>query len=428
MKEQPRNILVLGSGGREHALCWHLKNAGHSVSCAPGSDAIAKLVPVFSFSDFEELSLKISEKNVSEVIVGPEKYLAEGVADTLQAKKIQVFGPTKSAARLESDKAWAKDFCVRHKIPTAQAAVVRSPAEARSEIKKFKAPYVIKASGLAAGKGVWIGDDPEAAIAFAETALQSHSSVVCEEFLAGEEVSYFVLIDGKNRLFLGAAQDHKRLLENDEGPNTGGMGAYTPLPQLTAQLQKAIEERVIEPTLKGLQKDGIFYRGFLFVGLMVADGNPYVLEYNCRMGDPETQALMMSLRSSLSDLIESLKNPGAKTLPPAEHHEGISMNVVVASRGYPDDPMQGFVLSKIDDCPDECVVFHSGTKWSGKDWTASGGRLFSVNTRQKNLLDCQQKIYPWIESFSFLKNITYRKDVGVKAYRHLTSKKGSSHA
>ncbi|MDB5037422.1 MAG: Phosphoribosylamine--glycine ligase [Bacteriovoracaceae bacterium] len=408
-------ILILGSGGREHALCWHLKKTNIAVECAPGSDAIAELCPTWNFKDFEDLSQKIKDKKITEVIVGPEKYLAEGVSDFLIQKKIKVFGPTKTAALLETDKAFAKSFLFKHKIPTARSVTAETAKELTTEIKKFLPPYVIKASGLAAGKGVWIGSNQKDAIAFGSEMLKEHASLVLEEFLKGEELSYFVLIDGKHHKFFGAAQDHKRLLENDEGPNTGGMGAYSPVPLLNPQLQTKIEKKIIQPVLKGLEKDSIFYRGFLFVGIMVVADEPYVLEFNCRLGDPETQALLLRLKTPLTEILSQLESGSEKRV---EFLPGVSLNVVIAAKGYPENPGKDFELV-IDRVPKECFVFHSGTKRTQKNWLPNGGRLFSINTIQNSLIDCQNAIYPWIAELPFLKKVTYRKDIGVKAYRHL---------
>jgi len=409
-------ILVLGSGGREHAICWHLESRKYDVICSPGSDAISRIAKTHPLEDFKKLADYCKKEGIIEVIVGPEKYLAEGVSDFLTAEGLSVFGPTQSAARLETDKAWAKDFCIRHKIPTARSATITDIAELKDALMNFKPPFVIKASGLAQGKGVWIGSDWEEALRFSESALREHRALVIEEFIEGEEISYFSLVDGEKHLFLGAAQDHKRLLENDRGPNTGGMGAYSPTPQLTTELQEKIEKKVVEKVLAGLKADKIEYRGFLFLGFMIHKSEPYLLEFNCRLGDPETQALMMRLDDSLLELIRSLKTDKPRT---AKMKNGVSLNAVIAARGYPENPASGFALEKIDEVPADLVVFHSGTKLKDKEWTATGGRLFSVNVFKDSLLECQQAIYPWIETFSFHKNITYRRDIGVKAYRHL---------
>lgn len=412
-----KKVLVLGGGGREHALCWHLKQSGSEVFAAPGSAAIANLVPCFSFKNFDDLISQIQKNKIEEVIVGPEKYLAEGVADALTQKNISVFGPTQKAAELESDKSFAKEFCVRHKIPTAGSKILTSKDDLKIEIRKFKPPYVVKASGLAAGKGVWIGESHVDAIAFAEEVLKTHSSVVVEEFLDGEEISYFILVDGEHFSYLGSAQDHKRLLENDMGPNTGGMGAYSPIPILKDSLRAKIEKEIVLPILEGLKKDNIHYRGFLFIGLMVVNDHPYVLEFNCRMGDPETQSLMMRLESPLIDLIENLHNGKPEK---AKTKNGVALNVVVAARGYPDQPLQDFNLFDLEKIPPAGIeIFHSGTQWNGKNWVAKGGRLFSVCALRPSLLECQSLIYPYIESLPFLKDVTYRKDIGVKAYKHL---------
>ena len=410
-----QRVLVIGSGGREHALCWHLSQHEAKVYCAPGSDGIAQDFETFSFSDYAELAQKISSLKIDHVIVGPEKYLADGIADDLSSRGISVFGPTRAASLLEADKAWAKMFCLRHQIPTAKTAVVRSKDELVSALKTFEAPYVVKASGLAAGKGVWIGNNLPGAVAFGDDALKGHSSVVVEEFIKGEELSFFVMVEGTRFLILGSAQDHKRLLENDEGPNTGGMGAYSPVPISTPELEQKIIEKILKPTLQGLDKEKLFYRGFLFLGVMIRNHEPYLLEYNCRMGDPETQALLMRLETSLMSLIHSLS--GDPLTPQLSRK--VSLNVVVAARGYPDRPEEGFDLSPLKELPSGSRLFHSGTSRKQGGWVAKGGRLFSINTAQSSLLKCQQVVYPWLEALPCQKQISYRKDIAVKAYRHL---------
>jgi phosphoribosylamine--glycine ligase len=423
-KKSASKTLVLGSGGREHSICWHLKNSEVEVECAPGSDAISKICPVFDFKNFEELLSQIRERGIEEVIVGPEKYLAEGVADFLKDKSVSVFGPTQAAARLETDKAFSKNFLNENHIPTARSITVTSPDDIEVALKNFEPPFVIKASGLAAGKGVWIGTQPSEALRFAKSSLKTHSSIVIEEFLSGEELSYFVLIDGEQHSFLGVAQDHKRLLENDAGPNTGGMGAYSPVPLLNSALQEKIENKIIEPTLRGLRTKGLYYRGFLFVGVMVVKNEPYVLEFNCRLGDPETQALMIRLKTPLTEVISDLKSTRPK---PVQFHPGVGLCVVVAAKGYPEEPKQGFSLSGIESPAPGAEVFHSGTKFYEQNWIASGGRLFSIACLKPSLLACQNLIFPWLENLNFQKDVSFRKDIGVKAYRHLLRDEVFSH-
>jgi len=393
----------------------HLAQHESEVFCAPGSDGIAEQFKIFSFRDYAELFQKIQGHKIDLVIVGPEKYLADGIADDLSSRGVSVFGPTRASSLLEADKAWAKTFCLRHKIPMARSSVVRSPEELASALKSHETPYVIKASGLAAGKGVWIGSNLSEALSFGSDALKGHSSVVVEEFLHGEELSFFAMVEGSRFLILGSAQDHKRLLENDEGPNTGGMGAYSPVPISTPELEAKIVERILKPTLAGLEKEKLFYRGFLFLGVMVKNNEPYLLEYNCRLGDPETQALMMRLETPIVSLIDSLSN---NPLTPSLSKK-VALNVVVAARGYPDKPDEGFDLGKLDKLPENCKLFHSGTRRANDSWQAKGGRLFSVNAAMPSLLDCQQTLYPWIEGLNCQDKIVYRKDIAVKAYRHL---------
>ena len=420
-----QKFLVLGAGGREHAICWHLKKYGDQVECAPGSDAISGLVETWSFEGFEDLRKKVSERGITDIIVGPEQYLADGLADFFEDSSVHVFGPSKEATQLESDKSWSKDFCSRHQIPSAKAMSVSSAEDLKEALSKFKAPYVVKAAGLAAGKGVWIGDDKEEAYSFGVKTLESHTTLVIEDFLDGIEASYFCMVDGEQSIVLGSAQDHKRLLENDEGPNTGGMGSYGPLSFVDEELEKEIQKQVVQPTIQGLKKDGIYFRGFIFFGLMVVDKIPYVLEYNCRMGDPETQSLLLRLTSAFSEMINHLKEPSPSPYA-VTHRKGVSMNVVLAAKGYPLKALQGFKLNGIENPPSEIEIFHAGTKKDGETYSANGGRLFSVVCLQDTLQDCQNLLYPWIESLPFLDKISYRKDIGMKAFS--AEKKEKNHA
>ncbi len=414
---QKKRVLVLGSGGREHALVKHFLTYGHQVFCSPGSDGIALDAPCFKFEDFQELARIVSEKQIELVVVGPENYLAAGVADDLEKKGIFVFGPTKTVAQLETDKAFAKDFLIENSIPTAQSRTITKADQLELALSKFQAPYVVKASGLAQGKGVWIGHSlPEAAQVGTEF-LKTHSSLVIEEFLGGLELSAFYLVDGNHSIYLGSAQDHKRLLDSDQGPNTGGMGAISPSPLESEALRKKIEDQILKPTLAGLKKRNLSYRGFMFLGLMLCGKShePYMLEYNCRMGDPETQCLLQRLDEDLLAAIVNLKASGGPRA--LRMKDGLSLTVVVASKGYPENPQTGFELGSLK-CPTDLSLIHSGTSRIDSKWIAKGGRLFSVNSLQSNYELAKEKVYRWLLNDSDLPKdkVHFRKDIGGSAH------------
>jgi len=418
-------VLVLGSGGREHALVWHLLKHGHQVEAAPGSDAISSLCKVWSFDNFEQLKQRCIENHLEFIIVGPEKYLCEGLTDFLANTGIQIIGPMKSSARLESNKSWAKSFCERYGIPTARSLRVKSLDEIESALKQFRTPYVIKASGLAAGKGVLITNSLQEAREFGDLCLKSHDSIVIEDYIQGEEVSCFYLVRDKAYCFIGAAQDHKRLSDNDVGPNTGGMGAYSPPPFFSDQLLERVEKQIVQPTIKGLEAEGLDYQGFLFLGLMISGSDISLLEYNCRLGDPETQSILMKLDSDLVTMYRQLAPEfGNQTF--ATFKPGVAMNVVIAAKGYPEAPLKGFRLPDIQNDSKELKFFHSGTTRTSHGYEANGGRLFSVACLEESLLDCQNRIYNLIESFKFLDNVSFRRDIGTRAYKYLLPTKRAS--
>lgn len=406
-----KKFLVLGGGGREHAMVWHLLQSGYSVECAPGSDAISEIVPVWSFENFEELRTKAMERGVREIIVGPEKFLAEGVADFFRGSSIEIFGPDRSGSRLESSKAWSKEFCIRHSIPTARAHTIKDKAQLEETLDSYSEPYVIKASGLAAGKGVLVSGSKQEALKFAEDCLDSHHSVLIEEFLDGQELSCFYMVEGEQYCFLGCAQDHKRLLDQDKGPNTGGMGSFGPPDFATPELLQKIESEVLVPSLNGLKSDGIFYRGFIFLGMMVNQQKLNLLEYNCRMGDPETQSVLLRLKTPLPKILSSLST---KTKIEPEFHDGKSMNIVVAASGYPGAPARGFAIDGLKPLPDDSYLFHAGTRKENETWLATGGRLFSIACLRQSLKQCKEDLYPWVKSLEPKDQLIFRNDIGAK--------------
>lgn len=409
-QQKPR-YLVIGSGGREHALCDHLLRFGYPVECAPGSDALSQMLPTWKFDTFDELVDQIRSRGIEKVIVGPEKYLAEGIADFLERHQIDCIGPRRFEAKLETDKAWAKQFCQKYKIPTAAYSSIRSIADFESSIEGFSPPYVVKASGLAAGKGVWIGDDLTEARSVAESFLQEHESIVLEEFIQGRELSVFYAIDGDNYCLLGDARDHKRLLEKDHGPNTGGMGVLSPSGLLDSGLSRRVEETIVEPVLKALKRERLHYRGFLFLGLMLRGEDCFLLEFNCRMGDPETQALLLRMETPLPEIFESLQK-GERVS--ARLSSQVALGVVVAGKDYPYKNSEGLAMKALSSPPKSLKVYHSGTSWDAEKnaWSSHGGRLFSACSLQESKELARMTIYPWIESLDFQEGITYRRDIG----------------
>jgi len=408
-------ILILGSGGREHALVRHLKSHQHEVFAWPGSDAISQEAKILAASDLHSLKTACQKESIKNIIVGPEQYLFEAFADELSSAGFFVFGPKKEVAQLETDKAYAKEFFFENKIPTARSQTVKSLEEAKTALNQFTAPYVVKASGLAQGKGVWIGTSKSEALKTAQEFLISHESLVIEEFLAGVEVSCFYLVDGENYEFLGTAQDHKRLLNDDQGPNTGGMGAISPSPLENPKLLSQIEKEVLLPTLMGLRKRNLSYRGFLFLGLMLVKEKPYVLEYNCRMGDPETQCLLQRLKS---DLWQSISDLNSNKTGGIQLSKEPAVTVVVAAKGYPTQPIKGTSLGQNLEASD-LQILHSGTKLNNeKSWMANGGRLFTVNGSGP-FKQARQRIYEWIRNWqkslgAEQNKVIYRSDIGAK--------------
>ena len=419
-------ILIVGSGGREHALAWKaIKSAGvDKVYVAPGNagtylepglenidikaDAIDTLV---EFAKKEEVGL---------TIIGPEAPLVEGIVDAFNSAGLKCFGPVKDAARLEGSKVFTKDFLKKHDIPTAKYRVFTEPEPAREYIMSHKLPVVIKADGLAAGKGVIIAKTHEEAIDAAEGMLSGSSfgdagkRVIVEECLKGEEASFIVMVDGKNILPLATSQDHKAVFDGDTGPNTGGMGAYSPAPVLTDEIYARAMKEVIEPTVKGMAEDGSPYRGFLYAGLMVLeDGTPSVLEYNCRFGDPETQPVLLRLRSDLAELCMAAIE-GRLDRANAQWDPRPSLGVVMAAGGYPEKYKKGDVITGLPGEEDDLKVFHAGTAMSDGNVVTSGGRVLCVTALGQSVADAQKKAYDAVKKIKW-DNVYFRSDIGYRA-------------
>jgi len=386
------NILVIGSGGREHAICWKLSHGklASSLHCAPGNAgtaALARNVPIAA-TDIDALLAYAKSEHIDLTVVGPEAPLAAGIVDTFRAEKLLIFGPTKAAARLETSKAFAKEFMTRHRIPTAQYRVFSAGQEADAREYLFSAQYplVLKADGLAAGKGVVIAREYDEARHAAEAMLtgtafgDAGTTLVVEEFLTGVEASVFALTDGNRFVTLAPAQDHKRILDNDLGKNTGGMGAFAPTPHVPMEILADIKIRIIKPTIDGMRADGIPFTGVLFVGLMLTERGPIVLEYNCRFGDPETQVVLPLLDYDLAALMRDIAN-GSLELNRVAIHDACAVCVVMASSGYPDAYETGKIVSgldSIDETTEGIIVFHAGTSLHGDNIVTSGGRVFGV--------------------------------------------------
>jgi phosphoribosylamine--glycine ligase len=419
-------ILVVGSGGREHALAWKLAQSERiqMVYVAPGNGgtALDDRLKNIAITDPHELAKFAQQEHIALTVVGPETPLAAGIVNIFRDLGLKIFGPTKEAAQLESSKDFAKSFMQRHAIPTAEYQTFSDVNAAHEYIKRKGAPIVIKADGLAAGKGVVVamtGDEAHQAVdmMLSDNKLgDAGARVVIEEFLAGEEASFIVMVDGKNILPLATSQDHKRLLDQDEGPNTGGMGAYSPAPIVTPELHARVMREIIQPTVQGMAKDGIPFTGFLYAGLMIDDhGNAKTLEFNCRMGDPETQPIMARLKTDLVGVMEHAVN-GTLDEVELEWDRRTALGVVLAAAGYPDAPRKGDVITGIPAETDDSVTFHAGTTLNGKQLTTTGGRVLCVVGLGDSVKVAQKKAYDTIEHIHF-DGAQFRRDIGWRALK-----------
>ncbi len=419
------NILLVGSGGREHALAWKIKQSPllKRLVCAPGNPGMEALAECreIAVTEVDQLVALAREIRADLVVIGPESALEAGLADRLAATGIPCFGPTRSAARLETSKAFTKEFCDRWSIPTAAYGVFERLDEAREFLGRMRAPYVIKADGLAAGKGVAISEDRRDAEAEIEARLagrygKSGSRVVIEEFMAGEEASLFALCDGERAVLFGGAQDHKRAFDGDLGPNTGGMGAYSPAPVFTPELVEHAQERIIEPTIRGMAAEKMPYRGVLFAGLMATTEGPKLVEYNARFGDPECQVLMLRLKSDIVPYLHAVATGGLHRVAAPVWRDASAICVVLAARGYPDSPIPGSVIRGAEqDFGPDVVVFHAGTKRKAdRTLTANGGRVLNVCALGADFEQARAKAYAAVARIDWPGGF-HRSDIGWRA-------------
>jgi phosphoribosylamine---glycine ligase len=421
-------FLVVGAGGREHALCWSLAASPlvRELWCAPGSDAIAReaqCVPL-AVDDLDGIAAFCRDRKIDLVVPGPELPLVLGLTDRLAAAGIKVAGPSAAAARLEGSKAFAKAFCVRHGIPTAAARTFswREREAAQAYVRERGAPIVIKADGLAAGKGVTVAASVEQALDALEQAFggafgSAGQTVVIEECLRGEEASLFALVDGRNVLAFGSAQDHKAVGEGDRGPNTGGMGAYAPAPCLTPALTERAMVEIIRPTVAGLAAEGLPYRGVLYAGLMLTECGPRLLEYNVRLGDPEAQVLLVRLMSDLGQLLLGVAD-GMLDHMDLRWYDAAALSVVLATRGYPGAYVNGSEIRGLDAAAqvDGVTIFHAATRWEQGRVIATGGRVLNVTAQAPTLREAQERAYAAVDRIDWPEGFC-RRDIGWRTLR-----------
>lgn len=424
------NILIIGGGGREHAILKQVSESPkvQKIYCAPGNAGmanLAELVPL-AVDDIAGLVDFAKTQSIDLTVVGPELPLTLGLVDAFVKEGLRIFGPTQKAAILEGSKTFTKEFCGRHGIPTGGFKVFTDATEAKNYLTtQNQYPAVIKADGLAAGKGVVIAVDQSEALAAIDDMLMENkfgeagSRVVIEEFLKGEEASFIVVSDGQNFVEFTSSQDHKAVFDGDKGPNTGGMGAYTPAPIVTDELRQKVRETIIEPTIEGMRKEGMPYQGFLYAGLMILDGEPQLLEYNCRLGDPEAEVLLPMLKSDFIDLLEAAID-GQLDQYQAEFHKGACVCVVLASEGYPASYPKGIEIKGLDSIADQDVyVFHAGTKQEGQSFKTNGGRVLTVSAQDDTLPKAIQKVYAAVPKIQW-EGMHYRKDIGAKGLKLLS--------
>jgi len=428
MSADKMKVLVIGGGGREHALAWKLKASPRvaQVYVAPGNGGTERDPDLVNLGITDVVALRewAQANGIALTVVGPEAPLAAGVVNEFRAHGLRIFGPTQAAAQLESSKAFSKAFMKRHGIPTAAYETFSDPVQAHAYIDQVGAPIVVKADGLAAGKGVVVAmslQEAHEAVDFMlvdNTLGVTHNAggarVVIESFLQGEEASFIVLCDGKNVTALATSQDHKRLLDADQGPNTGGMGAYSPAPVVTPEVHRRAMDEIILPTIRGMEADGIPFTGFLYAGLMIApDGSVKTLEFNCRMGDPETQPIMMRLKSDLAEVLLAATEERLDQVS-LEWDERFAMGVVLAAAGYPMSPRKGDMITALPQDRDDAVVFHAGTVMKDGQVLTSGGRVLCATALGQGVADAQRRAYELVAGVAF-EGMQFRRDIGYRA-------------
>ena len=419
------NVLVVGSGGREHAIGWKIGQSDnvHTVFHAPGNGGTLNNIPI-SVDSLEELSTFASENDCF-TIVGPEAPLAAGIVDIFNEKGLKIFGPTKKASQLESSKIWAKEFMKRNDIPTAAFEVFHDPSKAKEYVNKIEHNVVIKADGLAAGKGVVVCNNKNEAEKAIDMMLvnkkfgDAGNNIIIEERMDGVEASYIALSDGKIAIPMAKSQDHKRIYDDDKGPNTGGMGAYSPTPVIDENLSNEIQKKIIDKTISSLENEGITFKGFLYAGIMLKDGEPFVLEYNVRMGDPECKPIIMRMDSDLFQYLNSSVDGTLEKLSPISWKNKSAVCVVLASKGYPESYPKEDEISGLENIFSDAYIFHAGTKKQNKKIITNGGRVLGITALGDTLESAIKNAYDVTEKISW-KNKYSRRDIGKKGLKHLT--------
>ena len=418
-------VLIVGGGGREHALAWKISQTPRikKIFCAPGNAGIAQIAECVNIKDNDLPAIidLVKREKIDLTVIGPEVPLVEGLADALAKEGYPVFGPRQRGAQIEGSKVLAKNLMAQYSIPTAKYAVFEQAGEAREYIEQLNGPCVVKADGLAAGKGVIVAQDRQTAFSAISEIMEYQAfgiagqKVVVEELLQGEEVSLLAFVDGEHVLSMLPAQDHKQVYDNDQGPNTGGMGAYAPAPVLTNELKQQVLDTIMLPMVKGLAAEDRFYQGVLYVGLMMTAQGPKVLEFNARFGDPETQPLMMMLQSDLVDVMESVIS-GELNKINLSWHKGAGVCVVLASGGYPGPYCTGEVITGLANIPEQTAVFHAGTAFRGSKIVTAGGRVLGVTARAETIHQAIELAYQSVAPIKF-DGLHYRTDIGAKAVR-----------
>ena len=412
-------ILVVGGGGREHAICWKLSKEANvdKIYCAPGNAGISNVAQCIDIqdSDIENLLNFAKENQIDLTIVGPEIPLVAGIVDKFEKEGLKIFGPNKKCAQLEGSKSFSKDFMIRHNLPTAKYKEYTDLDEAISEIDSFGYPVVIKADGLAAGKGVVISENREDAITTLKEMMSDKKfgnagdKIVVEEFLTGIETSILAFVDNDTIVPMVSSKDHKKVFEGETGLNTGGMGTFSPSEIYTEKLAKEVQEKILDKTLEGFKKDNLNYKGILFVGLMITEDGPKILEYNVRFGDPETQSVLFRLDTDLNKIISAILDNNLKNIE-INYSKEESICVMLTSGGYPENYEKGKVISGLENLDSDIVVFHSGTKFDNENIVTNGGRVIGITAKSKTVKEAAQKVYENIKKINFEK-MHYRKDI-----------------